>query len=169
MNIKCPRCGVKGQIVNNKCNVCEYEIDATESASSKKKIYFVSILTFVALILIGFIFLKSSIRDTSSPSKAYVGHWMRAGTDRYGMDEYVKSNGTMTTIYTDGTKVLGRWTVTSESIKERTLGISWTNAGSSEHRSEHNIIFSEDFKSFFDDVYSYSGGTFIYVDSKTSP
>jgi len=56
MKIKCPRCGYKGEVLNNKCLVCELPLESNPSKPFNEKIYKVAILVLVVLV-IGFAYL----------------------------------------------------------------------------------------------------------------
>lgn len=181
MIVKCPRCGIESHIVNYQCDICGNKIYPDKPAYTRKKTYIVPISIFAAIILIGFIAINTSIkdtffhyiiknfmRDTSSPSAAYVGHWRGNG-----VDIYVEPNGTMISKNAKGDmQFRGIWKVTSEDINKRKIGISWTNAEDSKSEVNYDLTFSEDYKSYIES-YVRSGSVwksqYIYIDNKTTP
>lgn len=56
MKIKCPRCGIKGEVVDNKCPICDLPLESNPTKSFNGKAYKVGILILVVLVA-GFAYL----------------------------------------------------------------------------------------------------------------
>lgn len=54
MNVKCPRCDYKGEVVDGKCSVCGLSVESSASKPLNKKKYLNIILSILVIILVGF-------------------------------------------------------------------------------------------------------------------
>lgn len=50
MKVKCPRCGMKEEVINNKCPICDLPLDPSPSKPVNKNVYVTMILILLVII-----------------------------------------------------------------------------------------------------------------------
>ena len=68
MKVKCPRCGMKEEVINNKCPICDLPLDSSPSKPVNIKIYKIAI-PILAVIVIGLAYLYWSNHSITQAGK----------------------------------------------------------------------------------------------------